>query len=139
MIPTSPRRPTPLPSAAQWSFPAEQAKILDALYVDLGLTRMRWHPEGSVAGVGEIEPVNDNSDPDVTDLSKFNFAWRRNDGHIDHVKAIRPRGVTIFFRLTAHARVLDNGVQSGGIRRMGDRAVASLARPWGRNALLPRS
>jgi hypothetical protein len=47
--------------------------------------------------------------------------------------------VTIFFRLTAHARVLDNGVQSGGIRRMGDRAVASLARPWGRNALLPRS
>jgi O-glycosyl hydrolase len=77
--------------------PAEQAKILDALYGDLGLTRVRWLPEGSKAGVGGIEPVNDNADPEVTDLSKFSFGWKKSDGHIDFVKSVRLRGVTAFF------------------------------------------
>ena len=70
---------------------ADQARILDALYVELGLNRLRWLPEDGT------EPVNDNADPEVTDLSKFNFAWKHNDGHIELVKAVRPRGVTTFF------------------------------------------
>jgi O-glycosyl hydrolase len=77
--------------------PAEQAKILDALYGDLGLTRVRWLPEGSKAGMGGIEPVNDNTDPEITDLSKFSFGWKKSDGHVDFVKSVRPRGVTAFF------------------------------------------
>ena len=48
---------------------ADQAKILDALYRQLGLTRVRIHPDG-------IEPVNDNADPNVADLSKFSFDWK---------------------------------------------------------------
>src|SRR4051812_37100459 len=52
------RRATATPPAE------EQARILDALYVDLGLTRVRFHPEG-------LETVNDNADPLSTDLSKF--------------------------------------------------------------------
>jgi O-glycosyl hydrolase len=69
---------------------AEQAKILDALYVDLGLTRVRVHPEG-------FEPVNDNSDPLSADLSKFNFAWKAVDGHIAQTKSLVARGVTTYF------------------------------------------
>lgn len=69
---------------------SDQAKILDALYVDLGLTRVRIHPEG-------FEPVNDNADPNVADLSKFNFGNRGADGHIAAVKALLPRGVTTYF------------------------------------------
>jgi O-glycosyl hydrolase len=70
---------------------AQQASILDALYLDLGLTRVRWLPQRGV------EPVNDNNDPENTDLSNFDFTWKKNDGHIDFVKALRPRGVTTFF------------------------------------------
>ena len=70
--------------------PAEQAKILDALYVDLGLTRVRVHPEG-------FEPVNDNADPLSADLSKFNFAWRAVDGHIAQTKNLVARGVTTYY------------------------------------------
>lgn len=74
--------------------PAEQAKIFDALYVDLGLTRVRWNPRDPGGG---LEPLNDNGNPDVTDLSKFDFSWKNNDGHIDYVKAVLPRGVTTYF------------------------------------------
>lgn len=69
---------------------SDQAKILDALYVDLGLTRIRIHPEG-------FEPVNDNADPNAADLSKFNFGNRGADGHIAAVKTLLPRGVTTYF------------------------------------------
>ena len=69
---------------------SEQAKILDALYRDLGLTRVRFHPEG-------VEPVNDNADPNSTDLSKFNLKWKAADGHIDAVRSLLPRGVTTFY------------------------------------------
>ena len=68
----------------------EQAKILDALYRDLGLTRVRFHPEG-------VEPVNDNADPNSTDLSKFNLTWKAADGHIEAVRSLLPRGVTTFY------------------------------------------
>lgn len=69
---------------------SDQAKILDALYIDLGLTRIRIHPEG-------LEPVNDNADPNTPDLSKFNFGNRGADGHIAAVKAVMSRGVSTYF------------------------------------------
>jgi glucuronoarabinoxylan endo-1,4-beta-xylanase len=68
----------------------DQTKILDALYVDLGLTRVRFHPEG-------LEPVNDNADPQSADLSKFDFSWKASDGHIDAVKALKSRGLATFY------------------------------------------
>ena len=70
---------------------SEQAAILDALYVELGLTRVRPATEAGV------ELVNDNGDPDVTDLTKFDFSWKRNDSHIDYVKEAMARGVTTHF------------------------------------------
>ena len=78
------RRAAAIPPAS------EQAKILDALYRDLGLTRVRFHPEG-------VEPVNDNGDPNSTDLSKFVLAWKAADGHIASVKSLLPRGVTTYY------------------------------------------
>lgn len=68
----------------------EQAKILDALYVDLGLTRVRFHPDG-------MEPVNDNADPMSADLSKFDFSWQKSDGHIAQIRQLVSRGVTTYF------------------------------------------
>lgn len=78
------RRAAAIPPAS------EQAKILDALYRDLGLTRVRFHPEG-------VEPVNDNGDPNSTDLSKFSLAWKAADGHIESLKSLLPRGVTTYY------------------------------------------
>ena len=69
---------------------ADQAKILDALYGQIGLTRVRFHPD-------LIEPVNDNADPNVADLSKFDFAWQKSDGHIAYIKRLLPLGVTTYF------------------------------------------
>jgi O-glycosyl hydrolase len=71
---------------------ADQSDILDALYVELGLTRVR-----PATGDGPIESHNDNSDPNVTDLAGFNFAWKLNDAHIDYVKAAMTRGVDTHF------------------------------------------
>ncbi len=53
--------------------PTEQDAVLDRLYVDLQLTRVRPVSPETAAGVG-IEPQNDNADPNVIDVSKFNFA-----------------------------------------------------------------
>ncbi len=71
--------------------PAQEDEILDKLYVDLGLTRV--HP----ATDESIEEINDNNDPSDTDLSKFNFEWKKNDALIDIVKRARSRGVTNYF------------------------------------------
>lgn len=71
--------------------PADQAAILSALYADLHLNRIRYATDPGV------EVVNDNADPGITDLSKFNFAWKRLDAHADYVKAARPLGVTTWF------------------------------------------
>ncbi|MBI3412729.1 MAG: hypothetical protein HY051_01440 [Candidatus Aenigmarchaeota archaeon] len=70
---------------------AQQEKILDMLYVDLGLTRVRTQAEGA------IEPVNDNNDPKITDLSKYNFNFRRVDGLANHVRRLINRGVATYF------------------------------------------
>jgi len=69
---------------------ADQGKIIDALYTQIGLTRVRFHPD-------LIEPVNDNADPNVADLSKFDFAWQKSDGHIAYIKRLIPLGVTTYF------------------------------------------
>ena len=75
---------------------AQQDAVLDKLYTDLNLTRVRpVNPEPDV-GSG-IEPVNDNGDPTVTDLSQFNFAWKRLDAHVDHIASARQRGADTFF------------------------------------------
>lgn len=70
---------------------AQQDEILDGLYRDLKLTWVRPATEGAV------EPVNDNSDPEITDLSKFNFAWKRNDAHVEYVRRAIARGATNYF------------------------------------------
>jgi len=70
---------------------AQQDVILNLLYSQLGLTRVR---PATDAG---IETINDNPDPDKTDLSKFDFSWKRNDAHIDYVKKAMARGVTTYF------------------------------------------
>jgi len=68
--------------------PDQQAAILKAMYTDLGLTRDRYATD-----IG-IEPVNDNSDPLVTDLTKFNFAWKGGDGHSAVAEQSYPFGLT---------------------------------------------
>ena len=68
-----------------------QSQILDALYVELGLTRVRVFP-----GDGSTEPVNDNADPLVADLAKFDFSWKRGDGQIDLMPELLRRGVTSY-------------------------------------------
>jgi len=69
---------------------ADQTKILAALYTQIGLTRVRFHPD-------PFEAVNDNADPNVADLSKFDFSWRSSDGHVAHIKRLLPLGVTTYF------------------------------------------
>lgn len=77
---------------------AEQAKILAALYAELGLTRVRYNPRDPAPGIlSGIEPVNDNDNPEFTDLSRFDFGWKNNDAHIAYVKAAQPHGLKVFF------------------------------------------
>lgn len=75
---------------------AEQDEILDKLYTDLKLTRVRPASPDTAVGAG-IEPVNDNSDPLVTDLSKFNFTWKHLDAHVDYIVRARERGANTAF------------------------------------------
>jgi len=75
---------------------AQQDQILDKLYIDLHLTRVRPASPDTAVGAG-IEPVNDNGDPNVTDLSKFNFSWKNLDAHMDYMARARQRGVTTSF------------------------------------------
>ena len=76
--------------------PAQQGEVMDRLYRDLKLTRVRPVSPDTAVGAG-IEPVNDNSNPNVTDLSKFNFAWKNLDAHTDYLVRARERGATTFF------------------------------------------
>lgn len=72
--------------------PGAQDEILRRLYEELGLTRIR-----SALQTPGIEPVNDNDDPGVTDLSRFRFNWVFGDGHIDLLKRARAMGVTTWW------------------------------------------
>lgn len=71
---------------------AQQDEVLNKLYMDLKLTRVRPIIEGN-----DIEVINDNADPNNTDLTKFNFTWKRNDGFIEYMKRVTPRGVNTYF------------------------------------------
>lgn len=70
---------------------AQQDEVLDRLYIDLRLNRVRPATEEG------IELENDNNDPNVIDPIKFNFAWKRLDAHCDYIKRARQRGVTLYF------------------------------------------
>jgi O-glycosyl hydrolase len=76
--------------------PTQQDEILDKLYVELGLTRVRSTSPDTAAGSG-IEPVNDNDDPNVTDLKKFNFSWKNLDDHCAYFKRAWSRGLKTAF------------------------------------------
>ena len=76
--------------------PAQQGEVMDRLYRDLKLTRVRAINPDTAVGAG-IEPVNDNGNPNVTDPTKFNFGWKNLDAHIDYLLPARERGATTFF------------------------------------------
>ncbi len=77
----------------------QQDEVLDKLYLELKLTRLRSAMASGTGLTGGnppgIEPVNDNSDPNVTDLSKFNFGGV--DAHCGYINRLKPRGVTTYF------------------------------------------
>lgn len=75
---------------------AQQDAVLDKLYVDLGLSRVRPASPDTQTGFG-IEPQNDNADPNVIDPAKFNFTWKNLDAHIDYIARARQRGVSTWF------------------------------------------
>jgi O-glycosyl hydrolase len=75
---------------------AQQDEVLDKLYNELRLSRVRPVNGEGKAGAG-IEPVNDNDDPNVTDLSKFDFTFKKLDSHIDLLVRARERGAKTFF------------------------------------------
>lgn len=81
------KRATAIPSETQ------QNQILDALYLELGLSRVRFLP----ADDGGIEPANDNADPLVADPTKFDFSWAKSDGQIELMPGLIRRGVTTWF------------------------------------------
>ena len=75
--------------------PAQQGEVMDRLYRDLKLTRVRTISPDTAVGAG-IEPTNDNSNPNVADPSKFNFGWKNLDAHTDYLVGARERGATTF-------------------------------------------
>ncbi len=82
--------------AATVMTPQQQDEVLDKLYKELKLTRVRpVNGEGKL-GAG-IEPVNDNDNPDVTDPGKFNFAFKNLDAHADYLMRARRRGAGTSF------------------------------------------
>jgi O-glycosyl hydrolase len=75
---------------------AQQDAVLDRLFIDLGLTRLRPASPDVTAGAG-IEPVNYNNDPYVKDHRKFSNAWKNLDAHVDMMMRAQQRGATTFF------------------------------------------
>jgi O-glycosyl hydrolase len=73
----------------------DQNTLLDLVYVDAGLTRVRFLP-----GDGGTEASNDNADPAVADSAKFDFSWTRGDGQIALMPGLVRRGVTTHFIAT---------------------------------------
>ena len=76
---------------------AQQDEVLDALYGELGLTRVRPVQPETAAGPPPfgIEVANDNGDPTDTDLTRFEFAGRRLDAHAAFVARGKARGVAV--------------------------------------------
>jgi hypothetical protein len=70
---------------------AQEDEILQLVYQDLGLSRVRTATDAG------IEVINDNNNPTDTDLTKFDFSWKRNDGFINYIKRVVPLGVHTYF------------------------------------------
>lgn len=82
--------------------PAQEDEILDQLYVNPKLTRVRPAQPDTSAGAPPpgplpIEAQIDNADPNVINLSKFDFSWKRLDSHMDYISRARQRGVNTYF------------------------------------------
>lgn len=75
---------------------AEEDTILNLLYNELGLTRVR----PATGEDGPIENPNDNNNPYVTDTSQFDFSWKKMDAHIEFMARVIPRGVNTYFPST---------------------------------------
>ena len=73
---------------------AQRGEVLDVLYRELGLSRVRPVQPETAEGVG-IEPANDNGDPFAMDPAGFDFAGRRLDAHAAHVLGVRARGAPV--------------------------------------------
>lgn len=71
---------------------AQQDEVLDRLYTDLGLTRLR-----PIFEIGGFEPINDNDDPNIANLARFDFSWKNNDGYVEFAKRAMARGVRTVF------------------------------------------
>lgn len=80
---------------------AQQDEILRALYTNLGFTRLR-----AGLDVTALEDQNDNNDPMVADLSRFNFAWKANDGYVDYAKRAMSFGLAKSWRYGATERYM---------------------------------
>lgn len=65
--------------------------VLEALFDDLGLTRLR-----PVLDRG-VEPVNDNADPLTADPRVFTFAGKLGDSHVEVVSQAVDAGLSSFF------------------------------------------
>ena len=73
----------------------DQRLMLDALWLDAGLTRVRYFP-----GDGGVEPVNDNADPLSADTTKFDFSWNKGDDQLALTPGMSLRGVRTPFMST---------------------------------------
>lgn len=86
-----------VPGVAPPTSAAQQGQVLDALFLELGLTRIR--PVQPDTGPGPppvgIEIANDNSDPLSTDLTRFDFGGRRLDDHVPVVAGAKVRGAGV--------------------------------------------
>jgi hypothetical protein len=117
---------------------AQQGEVMDRLYRDLELTRVRPVNPDTAAGAG-IEPVNDNNDPNVTDLSKVQLRLEE-PGRAYRLSGPGPRawGGHVL-PLPAEPRGVDEDHDSHrrrGVRRMAS-GPGSAQRGAGRAASLP--
>jgi O-glycosyl hydrolase len=118
--------------------PAQQDQVLDRLYTDLRLTRVRPASPDTAVGSG-IEPINDNNNPNVTDVTKFNFDWKRLDAHVDYIVRARERGANAFF-LSPLSRETWMGTDSQSSRDVGEYSewlLAQVRRSAERGVRLP--
>jgi len=83
---------------------AQKDEILNLLSVDLGLTRIRPATDES------IEPINDNNDPDVTDLTFSDFSRENNSAFVTLSSQIFPMEVESWMNESGYKR---GGIWSG--------------------------
>jgi O-glycosyl hydrolase len=99
--------------------PYTSPEFVQAIVNDLGLTISRDEIPSS------LEPTNENADPNVTDLAKFNLDQQLQDHHVPfgkrvpHLKALREAGVQKFVASVwsppvwmKHNNQLGNGTQN---------------------------